>query len=122
MAVRIRIVDGKMIALCAAEHQAQEGDIYLDDVQDHALRKKYLEDYREEGLIVGEKEEEVNGRMVRIMKGKDYEIWERGDFWFLRSLHGSPERPKWSNLVTQSIPNVLKVEEKDLEKWRGESL
>ena len=37
--------------MCAAEYEAQPGDIYIDDAQDHALREKYLEDYESEGLL-----------------------------------------------------------------------
>jgi len=51
MAIRIRKIKGRVVALCAAEHTRKRGDIYLDDVVDHALRIKFLKDYREEGLI-----------------------------------------------------------------------
>ncbi len=52
MAVRLReIYKDQWVALCAAEHEKRFGDVYLDDAQDHALRKKYIEDYRQEGLI-----------------------------------------------------------------------
>ena len=42
---------GYWIALCAAEYPEEPGDVYLDDGQDHALRIKYIEDYKSEGLI-----------------------------------------------------------------------
>ena len=51
IAIRIRKIKGKTVALCAAKTKPRKGDIYLDDVIDHALRMKYLEDYKEEGLI-----------------------------------------------------------------------
>ena len=51
MAIRVRKIKGKIVALCAAEHKAEEDDLYLDDVVDHALRMKFLKDYGEEGLI-----------------------------------------------------------------------
>ena len=44
---------GKWIALCAAKSEEKEGDVYLDDSQDHALRRKYIADYTREGLIDG---------------------------------------------------------------------
>lgn len=50
MAIRIRKVDGHWVALCAAETKPKKGDIYLDDVIDHALRMKFLKDYKSEGL------------------------------------------------------------------------
>jgi len=51
MAIRIRkIENGKIVALCAAEFEAEEGDIYLDDMVDHALRMKFIKDYESEGI------------------------------------------------------------------------
>ena len=52
MAVILRWDGIKWTALCAAEYSSQNGDVYLDDSQDHALRIKYIEDYKEEGLIL----------------------------------------------------------------------
>jgi len=51
MAVRLRWTGKGWIALCAAEYEAQVGDIYIDDNQDHTLREKYLADYESEGLL-----------------------------------------------------------------------
>jgi len=51
MAIRIRNVNGELVALCAAETKLEPGDLYFDDVVDSALRKKFLEDYKKEGLI-----------------------------------------------------------------------
>lgn len=53
MAVRLRQdrFSGEWTALCAAKHRARPGDVYIDNAQDHALRKKYLADYKSEGLI-----------------------------------------------------------------------
>lgn len=49
MAVRLRKqFDDTWIALCAAEHSAESGDVYVDDAQDHALREKYYRDWRQE--------------------------------------------------------------------------
>ena len=45
MAIRIRRINGKWAALCAAETVAWLGDIYLDDAQDHAVRKKLFADW-----------------------------------------------------------------------------
>ena len=50
MAIRIRKINGKIVALCAGEFEAKEDDIYLDDVVDHALRMKFIEDYESEGV------------------------------------------------------------------------
>ena len=51
MAIRIREIDGKLIALCAAETEAEENDIYLDDNIHHALGKKFYEDFDSMGFI-----------------------------------------------------------------------
>lgn len=51
MAIRLRKVQQKWIALCAVETDPQEDDIYLDDAQDHALRAKFMMDYLNECSI-----------------------------------------------------------------------
>ena len=50
MAIRIRKIKDKIIALCAAEFELKNGDIYLDDSIDHALRMKFIKDYESEGV------------------------------------------------------------------------
>lgn len=45
MAIRIRIVDGVPVALCAARSVAKPGDLYLDDGQHYALAEKFWKDY-----------------------------------------------------------------------------
>lgn len=49
MAIRLRIVDGTLIALCAARSVAKPDDVYLDDGQHHALAEKFAEDFGSEG-------------------------------------------------------------------------
>ena len=51
MAIRIRKVDGEIIALCAVESGPEDNDIYLDDAIDHALRIKFIKDYESEGVV-----------------------------------------------------------------------
>ena len=50
MAIRIRKINDEFVALCAAETEPEDGDLYLDDVIDHALRMKFIEDYESEGV------------------------------------------------------------------------
>jgi hypothetical protein len=48
MAIRLRLLDidkNEWVALCAAEHDAQEGDVYIDDGQHYALAEKFRIDY-----------------------------------------------------------------------------
>ena len=46
MAIRLRIVDGRTVALCAVESDPQPGDVYLDDGQHYALAAKFAQDWR----------------------------------------------------------------------------
>ena len=52
MAIRIRKINGELVALCAAETAPEKGDIYLDDNIHHALNIKFYTDYVSEGLII----------------------------------------------------------------------
>lgn len=51
MAIRIRKVDGHIIALCAAETDEKPGDLYLDDNVHHALSTKFGLDWYKEGWL-----------------------------------------------------------------------
>jgi hypothetical protein len=51
MAMRLRRVNGEWKALCAAQSSEKPGDIYLDDVQDHAIREKIEKDWASEGTV-----------------------------------------------------------------------
>ncbi len=57
MAIRIRKLDGELVALCAAEHEAAEGDIYLHDGVHHALSKKFHADFKAMGFLRADPEE-----------------------------------------------------------------
>lgn len=50
MAIRIRKINGKVVALCAAKSKPRNGDIYLDDNIHHALAIKFREDFESEGV------------------------------------------------------------------------
>lgn len=51
MAIRIRKINGKTVALCAAKSTAKKGDIYLDDGMHHALSIKFEHDFRSMGFL-----------------------------------------------------------------------
>ena len=51
MSIRIREIEGKTVALCAAQTEAQEGDIYLNDCAHHALMVKFQVDLESEGWL-----------------------------------------------------------------------
>lgn len=46
MAIRIRQVDGRTVALCAVESDPMPGDLYLDDCIHYALAAKFAQDWR----------------------------------------------------------------------------
>lgn len=51
MAIRIREIDGHLVALCAAKTKAKAGDIYLGDGAHHALTTKFGVDWVSEGRL-----------------------------------------------------------------------
>jgi hypothetical protein len=51
MAIRIRVVDGVTVALCAARSIAKPGDIYLDDAVHESLADKFTRDWYERNKI-----------------------------------------------------------------------
>lgn len=51
MAIRLRQVNGLMIALCAVETDPMPGDLYLDDAHHYALAAKFSRDWS--GQIAG---------------------------------------------------------------------
>lgn len=46
MAIRIRSVEGRTVALCAVETDAMPDDVYLDDTQHYALAAKFAQDWQ----------------------------------------------------------------------------
>lgn len=76
MAIRIRVVDGITIALCAVESDPQPADIYIDDSAHYALDTKFAADndggYRgDERLLVLMDREKVRDAGAEMNK------WQR---------------------------------------------
>lgn len=46
MAIRLRKVEGALVALCAAETDPEPNDVYLDDGVHYALAAKFARDWR----------------------------------------------------------------------------
>ena len=65
MAMRLRTVDGMLVALCAAACPAEPGDFYLDDDQQYALMVKFQ---REEGNFYNPEE----ARRVQAIEGERF--------------------------------------------------
>ena len=59
MSIRIREIEGKTVALCAAKTEAKEGDIYLDDNVHHALSTKFGVDWVSEGRLTEDLADEI---------------------------------------------------------------
>ena len=51
MAIRIRIINGLTVALCAAKTSPEKSDLYLDDNIHHALSSKFGVDFYEMGFL-----------------------------------------------------------------------
>jgi hypothetical protein len=68
MAIRIRIIDNKTVALCAAISEPKEGDIYLDDNIHHALSTKFLIDFDSEGIISKDPLLLIDEKLLELMK------------------------------------------------------
>jgi len=71
MAIRLRKIDGKLVALCAAKSEEKIGDIYLDDECHHALTTKFGLDFYSEGFLDNPMADpELVFRMAKEMDGK----------------------------------------------------
>lgn len=46
MSIRLRSVNGVLVALCAARSVPKPGDVYLDDGQHYALAEKFWREYQ----------------------------------------------------------------------------
>ena len=57
MAIRLRKINNRWIAICAARSVPKEGDVYIDDVQHYALAQKFSRDWN--GDVVGTYDDDV---------------------------------------------------------------
>ncbi len=65
MAIRLRTVQGKLVALCAAETDPCVGDLYLDDEIHYALTLKTM---RESGIPDPDDEARAETQILRDAK------------------------------------------------------
>jgi len=70
MAIRIRTINNKTIALCAAETKEKPNDLYLDDTIHHALSTKFGLDFYKEGWL---KHPMVDEDLIKLMKKEEGE-------------------------------------------------
>lgn len=73
MAIRLRIIDGHRVALCAAKTKAEPEDLYLDDSMHHALSTKFAIDWDSEGHKTADW---ADPRIAKLMKKEE---GDRGD-------------------------------------------
>ncbi len=70
MAIRLRTVEGRLIALCAAETDPIPGDVYLDDGQHYAIAAKFWRDYQGRTIDFTSEEDD---RLAETQKIRDAE-------------------------------------------------
>jgi hypothetical protein len=71
MAIRLRRVQGVLVALCAAETDAQIGDHYLDDEVHYALAAKFARDWRGQKVDWGYEEEDRLSETQKLRDAKE---------------------------------------------------
>lgn len=71
MAIRLRQVDRRWVALCAAKTKPEEGDLYLDDNMHHALTVKFGLDFFSEGLIKESSADDVLIELIKRIESND---------------------------------------------------
>ena len=87
MAIRIRVVDGVMVALCAARSVPKEGDVYLDDAMHYALSTKFALDFNSNRLWEGG-ELPYEPREAELIEQEESNNENRSEWdeWMQRSL------------------------------------
>lgn len=83
MAIRLRVVDGCLVALCAARSLPKDGDIYLDDNAHHALTTKFALDFNQMRIwecTNGEDRIPVDERYLPIIEQEESENVNR-EWW-----------------------------------------
>lgn len=69
MAIRVRIINGRTVALNARLTKEQEGDTYLDDAAHHALSTKFGVDFKSMGFMEDDCADEV---IKKLMKDEEW--------------------------------------------------
>lgn len=76
MAIRLRVVNEKYIALCAARSLPKEGDVYLHDEWHEALTNKFSRDWSD--LVAGLPHDDRNDDLVdqEESNNSNRELWD----------------------------------------------
>lgn len=82
MAIRLRTVNRRLVALCAARSVEKSGDVYLDDAQHSALADKFAEDFGTEGYNTRSLDSEAATlRAVEENNNRNRAWWDRVFAW-----------------------------------------
>lgn len=108
MAIRIRIVDGVTVAICAARSVARDGDVYLDDTVHHALTDKFAADFTSEGYgplpqddqVSRLREQEESNNLNRLWWDKVYGPSTNGPGWAMHTASGIDTKTERAALET----------------------
>lgn len=65
MSIRLRRIEGEMVALCAAFSEPKIGDLYLDDAHHYALSCKFARDYSHNFPNDPKMGDEINDALAR---------------------------------------------------------
>jgi hypothetical protein len=76
MAIRIRKVGGRVIAICAAMSIPKEGDFYLDDTVHYALAQKFSRDW-DGNTVKIYADDELNIVEVEESNNPNREWWDK---------------------------------------------
>jgi len=71
MAIRLRIIDGHRVALCAAKTKPELEDLYLDDSMHHALSTKFAMDMDSEGLKTADWADPIIAKLMKEEEAKE---------------------------------------------------
>lgn len=78
MSIRLRKVDGHLVALCAARSEPKEGDIYLGDEVHHALNNKFSQDFNSEAVFPRAEDSQDNARREQEESNNAYRTeWDK---------------------------------------------
>lgn len=77
MSIRLRMIEGRLVALCGARSTESPGDVYLDDDAHYALMQKFAADFGAQGVGVSASAEYARLMEIGESDNPAREEWER---------------------------------------------
>ena len=71
MAIRLRIIDGHRVALCAAKTKPELGDLYLDDGMHEALATKFAVDWNDKPFSTARWADPIKAELMKKEESKE---------------------------------------------------